>query len=80
MKDVKQEVRAFLGRFFHHLELTDEQDFFELGFVDSLFAMQLVMFVESTFHLQIENDELDIANFLSINAIANLVERKTLVA
>jgi acyl carrier protein len=42
--------------------------------------MQLVMFVESTFHLQIENDELDIANFLSINAIANLVERKTLVA
>jgi acyl carrier protein len=80
MKDVKQEVRAFLGRFFHNLELTDEQDFFELGFVDSLFAMQLVMFVESTFHLQIENDELDIANFLSINAIANLVERKTLVA
>lgn len=78
MKDVKQEVRAFLGRFFHNLELTDEQDFFELGFVDSLFAMQLVMFVESTFHLQIENDELDIANFLSINAIANLVERKRL--
>lgn len=78
MKDVKQEVRAFLGRFFNDLELTDDQNFFDLGFVNSLFAMQLVMFVESEFDLRIEDDELDIAHFLSLNAIANLVERKKL--
>jgi methoxymalonate biosynthesis acyl carrier protein len=78
MKDVKKEVRAFLARFFHDLELGDDEDFFELGFVNSLFAMQLVMFIESEFDLHIEDDELDIANFLSLNAIANLVERKKL--
>lgn len=78
VQDVKKEVRAFLGRFFHDLDLTDDQNFFELGFVNSLFAMQLVMFVESQFDLRIEDDELDIAHFLTLNAIANLVERKKL--
>ena len=78
MKDVKQTVRAFLGRFFNEIALTDEQNFFELGFVNSLFAMQLVMFIESEFHLQIEDDELDIAHFLSLNAIADFVEHKKL--
>lgn len=78
MKDVKKELRAFLGRFFHNVDLTDDQNFFELGFVNSLFAMQLVMFVESEFDLQIEDDELDIAHFRSLNAIAALVEQKQL--
>jgi len=78
MKNVKQEVRAFLGRFFHDINLNDDENFFELGFVNSLFAMQLVMFVESEFGLHIEDDELDIANFSSINAIADFVERKKL--
>lgn len=80
MKDVKQEVRTFLGRFFHSLELTDDQNFFELGFVNSLFAMQLVLFVESEFGMQIGDDDLDITHFQSINAIANLVERKKVAA
>ncbi|HZO75618.1 MAG TPA: phosphopantetheine-binding protein [Ktedonobacteraceae bacterium] len=80
MKDVKQEVRTFLGRFFHNLELTDDQNFFELGFVNSLFAMQLVLFVESEFGMQIGDDDLDITHFQSINAIANLVERKKVAA
>lgn len=78
MKDVKQDIRAFLGRFFHDVDLADDQDFFELGFVDSLFAMQLVMYVESECGMRIEDDELDIAHFRSINAIADLVERKKL--
>lgn len=80
MKNVKQEVRTFLGRFFHNIELTDDQNFFELGFVNSLFAMQLVLFVESEFGMQIEDDDLDITHFQSINAIANLVEQKKVAA
>lgn len=80
MKDVKQEIRTFLGRFFHNVELTDDQNFFELGFVNSLFAMQLVLFVESEFGMQIGDDDLDITHFQSINAIANLVERKKVAA
>jgi methoxymalonate biosynthesis acyl carrier protein len=76
MKDVKIEVRAFLSRFFHDIDLTDDQNFFELGFINSLFAIQLVMFVESQFSLQLDDSDLDIDNFRSLNAIADLVERK----
>ena len=48
-----------------------------MGFVNSLFAMQLVLFVENHFGVAVEDDDLDIDNFKSINAIASLIERKT---
>jgi acyl carrier protein len=38
--------------------------------------MQLVQFVETTFGITVESDDLDIDNFRSIDAIAALVERK----
>jgi len=75
--EVKNRTREFLARFFQHLELDDDQDIFALGFVNSLFAMQLVLFVEKEFAMSIENDDLDIDNFRSLNAIANMVEQKT---
>ncbi|HAG98785.1 MAG TPA: acyl carrier protein, partial [Ktedonobacter sp.] len=41
------------------------------------FAMQLVLFVESEFALIVDNEDLDIDNFRTINAIVQLIERKT---
>lgn len=76
MEDSKVQFRAFLARFFQNVELQDDQDIFALGFVNSLFAMQLVMFVEKEFGITVENEDLDIDNFRSINALARLVERK----
>ncbi len=57
--------------------LSDETDFFELGLVDSLFALQLVTFVEQEFSITIEPDDLDIAYFSSIAALNDLVGSKT---
>ena len=37
--------------------------------------MQLVLFVEKEFGIAIENEDLDIDNFRSIQAITELVER-----
>lgn len=73
---VQTKIRNFLAKFFQNLELEDEQDIFALGFVNSLFAMQLVLFVEKEFDLKIENEDLDIDNFRSIQAITDLVKRK----
>lgn len=69
-------VRAFVSRFTHQPDLQDDDDIFALGFVNSMFAMQLVMFVENEFGVTIEDEDLDIDNFRSANAVANLVERK----
>ena len=74
---IKTTVRAFLARFFSNIEIEDDQDIFDLGFVNSLFAMQLVLFVEKEFNTKVEDDDLNIDNFRSINAITELVERKT---
>lgn len=77
MEDSKIKIRAFLSHFFRAAELKEDDDIFALGFVNSLFAMQLVTWVEKEFGIQIENEDLDLENFNTIIAIANLVARKS---
>jgi acyl carrier protein len=73
---IQTRIRSFLTRHFGDIALADDQDIFALGFVNSLFAMQLVLFVEKEFETKVEDEDLDIDNFRSLNAIAALVERK----
>ena len=73
----KAKIRDFIGRTIRHGGLSDDDDIFGLGFVNSLFATQLVAFVEKEFGITIDNEDLDIDNFKTINALANLVDRKT---
>ena len=74
--EIRQRLRAFLGRFFRGHDLRDDEDLFATGYVNSMFAMQLVQFVESTFGVVIESEDLEIDNFRSIDAITALVLRK----
>lgn len=76
MEENKVKIRKFLSRFFRKHELQDDEDIFSLGFVNSLFAMQLVMFIEKEFGIRIENNDLDLKNFSSINSINQLIEGK----
>ncbi|MDY6838551.1 MAG: phosphopantetheine-binding protein [Thermodesulfobacteriota bacterium] len=78
MKENREKIRAFLARYISTHDLRDDDDIFASGFVNSLFAMQLVLFVEGEFHLRIENEDLKIKNFRSINALSRLIERKVL--
>jgi len=77
MENTKAKVKEFLSRTFRNYDLQDDEDIFSLGFVTSLFAMELVLFVEKSFHISIDNDDLEIENFRTIRAITSLVERKT---
>jgi methoxymalonate biosynthesis acyl carrier protein len=77
MEENKAKIKAFLARFFRNHEFKDDEDIFALGFVNSMFAMQLVMFVENEFKVTIENEDLDFENFRTVDAIAGLIERKT---
>ncbi|MEV4313145.1 phosphopantetheine-binding protein [Actinocrispum sp. NPDC049592] len=74
MLDTKTRIRSFLGTRLPG-DLTDDEDIFEAGLVNSLFAMQLVLFVEQEFAIQVGNDDLERDNFRSVNSIAGLVER-----
>lgn len=79
--DYRNEIRDFIGQ---NLSIeddgatfSDDDNYFELRFVNSLFAMKLVNFVEQKFGIEIENDDLDIKNFSTINNIVALINKKT---
>ena len=78
--ELKEKIRAYIKKnlvvFEEDVSFTDADNIFELGFVNSLFAMKLVTFVEREFDVEIDNEDLDINNFKSVENIALLVEKK----
>jgi methoxymalonate biosynthesis acyl carrier protein len=69
-------LRQFMARSFDGRVIADHDDIFALGFANSLFAMQLVAFVERQYGVEIGSDDLEMDNFRSIQAISDLVGRK----
>jgi acyl carrier protein len=74
--DIKQAVRQFIFSSIRLPDLGDDDNLFESGIVNSLFAVQLMTFVEKTFGIEVESDDLDIENFKSLNATTDFVVRK----
>jgi acyl carrier protein len=56
--------------------LDDDANLFESGIVNSLFAVQLMTFVEKTFAIEVDMDDLDVENFKSLDATTAFVLRK----
>ena len=54
----------------------DHDDIFKMGFVNSLFAMKLLNFVENEFGISIGSEDVKISNFNTVDNIANLIDRK----
>lgn len=77
MADHSTKIRAFLSKYIQNTDIKDDEDIFTSGFVNSLFAMQLVLFLEGQFSITIENEDLQMDNFRSINALSQLINRKT---
>lgn len=75
MSEIKCDVRAFLSRYVKNQDIQDDEDIFSSGAVNSLFAMQLIMYLESRFSIRITNQEMNPDNFKSINSIEQTVNR-----
>ncbi len=54
----------------------DDDNIFELGFVDSMFALKLVTFIEREFAIQVANDDLVLDNFSTVDNITNFINSK----
>ncbi len=57
-------------------DIDDNFDIFEAGIVNSLFAIELMTFLEKTFSIKVTMDDLDMENFKSVNATSEFVRRK----
>jgi acyl carrier protein len=76
---MRAKIRDFIEsnlNVYDEADFTDSDNIFETGFVDSMFALQLVQFVEAEFDVSVENTDLDLTNFQSIDAIAGFVTKK----
>ena len=57
-------------------ELAEDASFLEEGIVDSTGVLELVMFVEETFDLSVEDEEIVPDNFDSVAQLAAYIRRK----
>ena len=71
--DPEQQIREYLESQFGEHGLGRTDDIFQLGYVNSLFALELVTFIERTFDLVLEVDDLELAHFRSIASMTELV-------
>jgi acyl carrier protein len=60
--------------------LADDQSLLEAGVVDSTGVLELVAFLEDTFHLQIADKDIIPQNLDTVDSITAFVERNQLVA
>jgi len=77
---VRDKIRAMvmsnLNIFSSEVEFSDDDNIFRKGFVDSLFAVQLIAYLEQEFGIRVTNKDLNINNFHSVNKMVSFVERK----
>lgn len=71
----RSRLRAFIEPRMPGITFGDGEDIFSLGFVNSLFAMELVLFMEKTIGTRIPNEELAMEHFRSIDAMTDLSAR-----
>lgn len=75
-KKIKATIESFILHSINLANLGEEDHLFETGIVNSLFAVQLMTFLEKTFHIEVGMDDLEIENFKSIKATTAFVMKK----
>jgi methoxymalonate biosynthesis acyl carrier protein len=74
--EIPAKIRAFILSSIHVPNLADDDNLFESGIVNSLFAVEFMTFLEKAFAIEVTMDDLDIANFQSIEAASAFVVHK----
>jgi len=78
--DARTEIHQFLEEYFvldgKLASLGDDASFLENGIIDSTGMLELVLFVEEHFGVEVEDDEVLPSNFDSVNRLNAYVTRK----
>ena len=78
--DIRSAVRRFIAQNFLFRDdgdaITDDQSLLDAGIMDSTGILELVCFLETTFDIEVKDDEMLPENLDSVAAIARYVGRK----
>jgi acyl carrier protein len=79
--DIKKQIRQYLAENFlfssNGFNLGDDASLLEEGIIDSTGVLELVMFVEETFNVEVSDEEIIPDNFDSVDNLAAYVEFKS---
>lgn len=78
-RNYTKEIREFIvGNFLlgDGTSLVDDESFLETNVVDSTGMLELVVFLEGTYGIKIEQEEMVPENLDSVNRVAEFLERK----
>lgn len=75
-QDIQLIVKNYISERIDLEDLSEKINIFEAGLVNSLFAIELMTFLEQAFAIKIGMDDLDMANFQSISSITDFVQKK----
>lgn len=79
-QEVRSAVQEFLKRFIDDVEGIDDVRLITGGLLDSLVAVQMIDFIQQRFGITVEDEDLEIANFDSVNGVVAFVDRKASTA
>jgi methoxymalonate biosynthesis acyl carrier protein len=74
--DVVADLRTFFAQVTAGKAPGADEDYFALGLVNSLLALELVSYVEHRYGIAVEVEDLDLDNFRTMNRIAAFVRKK----
>jgi acyl carrier protein len=74
--NITHKIKNFILSAIQIPDLKNDDNLFETGIVNSLFAVQLLTFLEKTFDIQVNPEDLLMENFQSIDSAASFVLQK----
>lgn len=75
--DIIAQVTRFICNARRISHIDPETKLFEAKVINSLFVVQLIQFIENDLGVELNDDDLEIANFASVNRIAAFVQAKS---
>jgi len=81
--DIHEKIRVFIAKNLlfsdNGFGYSDDASFLQEGIVDSVGVMELILFVEETFGLTVDDNDITPDNFDSVNKLANFVQTHLLL-
>ena len=77
---IKEQIRTFVTSNFYVADpasLSDQASLLDMGIIDSTGVLEVILFIEETFGVKVEDNEMLPDNLDSIERIANYVKRKS---
>ena len=73
---VKMTLRTYLNDALDVTDIEDDTALIDMGYLDSMQALELAMFVANEFDIELTHEDLRVENFSSLQAVEDFVNRR----